>query len=147
MKVILKEDVEKLGLMGDTVDVKNGYARNFLLPRKLAVVADLKNIKAVEHEKKIIEEKAKKIRSSAEGLAERLKSLTLTIKAKAGEEEKLFGSVTTMDIEEALKAEGVEMERKKIALDEPIKRLGTYRVKVKLHHDVQAELDINVVEE
>jgi large subunit ribosomal protein L9 len=147
MKVILKEEVKNLGGMGDMVDVKEGFARNHLLPKRLAVVADMKNLKALEHEKRIIAEKAKKLGAQARSLGERLSAMTLTIKAKAGEEEKLFGSVTTMDIEEALKAEGMEVERKKIILDEPIKRLGSYTVKVKVHPDVTTELNINVVAE
>lgn len=147
MKVILREDIQKLGEMGEIVDVKEGYARNFLLPRKMAVVADTKNIKSMEHERRIIEERAKKIKNTAQSLADRISSTKLTIKAKAGEEEKLFGSVTTMDIEEALKAEGIDVDRKKIVLEEPIKRLGEYTVTVKVHSDITAELGVNVVAE
>jgi large subunit ribosomal protein L9 len=113
----------------------------------MAVVADTKNIKAMEHEKRIIDERAKKIKNQAQGLADKISSTKLTIKAKAGEEEKLFGSVTTMDIVEALKAEGIEVDRKKIVLDEPIKRLGEYTVGVKVHSDITAELGVNVVPE
>jgi large subunit ribosomal protein L9 len=127
MKIILKEDIKKIGKMGQIVDVADGYARNYLVPKGLAVEASTKNIRSLEHEKKIIQEKARKHKGSAQDLASRISALTLTIKAKAGEEEKLFGSVTTMDIAEALLAQGVEIEKKKIVLEEPIKRLGSIR--------------------
>ncbi|HET6514126.1 MAG TPA: 50S ribosomal protein L9 [Thermodesulfovibrionales bacterium] len=147
MKVILKEDVKSLGTVGSVVNVADGYARNYLIPKHLAAEANTKNIKALEHEKKKIEEQAKKIKNAALSLSERLSSLTLTLGAKAGEEEKLFGSITTMDIAEALKKEGFDVDRKKIVLDEPIKRLGTFSVGVKLHHDVTSQVTIQVVPE
>ncbi len=147
MKIILKEDIKKLGKMGQIVDVADGYARNYLVPKGLAVEASTKNIRSLEHEKKIIQEKARKHKDSAQDLASRISSLTLTIKAKAGEEEKLFGSVTTMDIAEALLAQGVEIEKKKIVLEEPIKRLGSYSVQIKLHPDVSVPLTIEVIQE
>lgn len=147
MKVILKEDVKNLGLMGEIINVSDGYARNYLLPKGAAVDASAKNLKAIEHEKRVIEAKAKKVRAAAQATADKISSLTLTIKAKAGEEEKLFGAITSMDIAEALKAEGLEVDRKKIVLDEPIKRLGDYAVAVKLHRDESAELKIKVVAE
>jgi len=147
MKLILQEDVKNLGKMGDVVNVAEGYARNFLIPKKLGVEANVNSIKALEHEKRKIEDKAKKIRNDAQGLAERLSSTTLTLSAKAGEEEKLFGSITSMDIAEALKKEGFDIERKKILLDEPIKRLGAYSVGIKIHHDVTAQVHINVIAE
>ena len=147
MKIILKEDIKKLGKMGQIVDVADGYARNYLVPKGLAVEASTKNIRSLEHEKKIIQEKARKHKGSAQDLASRISALTLTIKAKAGEEEKLFGSVTTMDIAEALLAQGVEIEKKKIVLEEPIKRLGSYSVQIKLHPDVSVPLTIEVIQE
>jgi large subunit ribosomal protein L9 len=147
MKIILKEDIKKLGKMGQIVDVADGYARNYLVPKGLAVEASTKNIRSLEHEKKIIQEKARKHKDSAQDLASRITALTLTIKAKAGEEEKLFGSVTTMDIAEALLAQGVEIEKKKIVLEEPIKRLGSYSVQIKLHPDVSVPLTIEVIQE
>lgn len=147
MKVILKEDVANLGRMGDIVNVKPGFARNFLMPQSLASEADIKNVKAFEHQKKAIEAKAKKLRDAAQTLAGRLSSITLTIRAKAGEEEKLFGSVTSMDIAEALKAEGIEVDKKKILLEEPIKRLGSYEVGLKTAHDVTAKVKVEVVAE
>jgi len=147
MKVILKEDVKSLGKMGEVVNVSDGYARNYLIPKGLAVDATTKNIKALEHEKKVIELRAQKLRNQAKAEAERLSSMVLTIRAKAGEEEKLFGSITTMDIADALKAEGIEIDRKKIVLDEPIKRLGEYMVSVRLHPEETAQLKIQVVKE
>ena len=147
MKIILKEDIKKLGKMGQIVDVADGYARNYLVPKALAVEASTKNIRSLEHEKKIIQEKARKHKDSAQDLASRISAMTLTIKAKAGEEEKLFGSVTTMDIAEALLTRGVEIEKKKIVLEEPIKRLGSYSVQIKLHPDVSVPLNIQVIQE
>lgn len=147
MKIILKEDIKHLGRMGDIVNVADGYARNYLIPKGLAVEANEKNIKSLEHEKRIIEEKAKKIRKTAQDVASRISSLTISIKSKAGEEGKLFGSITSMDIAEALKNEGIEIDKKKILLEEPIKRLGSYTVNVKLHADVSAPLNIQIVEE
>jgi large subunit ribosomal protein L9 len=147
MKIILKEDIKKIGKMGQIVDVANGYARNYLVPKGLAVEASTKNIRSLEHEKKIIQEKAKKLKDSAQDIASRISSMTLTIKAKAGEEEKLFGSVTTMDIAEALLNEGLEIDKKKISLEEPIKRLGSYSVQIKLHSDVSVPLNIQIIQE
>ena len=147
MKIILKEDIKKIGKMGQIVDVANGYARNYLVPKGLAVEASTKNIRSLEHERKIIQEKAKKLKDSAQDIASRISSMTLTIKAKAGEEEKLFGSVTTMDIAEALLNEGLEIDKKKISLEEPIKRLGSYSVQIKLHSDVSVPLSIQIVQE
>lgn len=147
MKVILKEDVKNLGKMGDIVNVAEGYANNFLIPKKLAVEAITKNIKALEHQKKTIQEKAKKIKNTSKDLADRVSSLTLSIKAKAGEEGKLFGSITSMDIVDALKNEGIEIDRKKILLEEPIKRLGSYTVSVKVHPEITAQINITVIPE
>ena len=147
MKIILKEDIKKLGKMGQIVDVADGYARNYLVPKGIAVEASTKNIRSLEHEKKIIQEKARKHKDSAQDLTSRISAMTLTIKAKAGEEEKLFGSVTTMDIAEALLTQGVEIEKKKIVLEEPIKRLGSYSVQIKLHPDVSVPLTVQVIQE
>ncbi|MBI4683867.1 MAG: 50S ribosomal protein L9 [Nitrospirae bacterium] len=147
MKVILKEDVKNLGKMGDTVNVAEGYARNFLLPKKLAVEALTENIKALEHQKKTIQEKAKKIKNTSADLSERIVSLAISIKAKAGEGDRLFGSITSMDIADALKNAGIDIDRKKIILEEPIKRIGSYSVGIKLHPEVIAELNIKVIPE
>ena len=147
MKVILKEDVKNLGMMGQIVNVSDGYARNYLVPKGLAVEANMKNIKYLEHTKRIINEKAKRIKNSAQELADKISKMNLVIKAKAGEEGKLFGSVTTMDISELLKNEGIEIDKKKILLDEPIKRLGTYSVNLKIHPEISTQLNIEVIQE
>lgn len=144
MKVILKEDVKNLGIMGSVVDVANGYGRNFLIPRNLAVEANPNNLNQIKHEKNIIDIKAKKIIRSAEDLAKQISGITLSIEAQSGEEDKLFGSVTSKDIAEALLKQGVEIDKRKINLEEPIKRLGTYTVSVKIHHDVSANVTVEV---
>jgi large subunit ribosomal protein L9 len=147
MKVFLKEDVKSLGRIGEVVNVSDGYARNYLLPKKLAVEANTKNIKEFEHHKRVLQERAARIRAEFKTLAEKLSALSLTIKAKAGEEEKLFGSVTNMDIAEALKEAGQEIDKKKIVLDEPIKRLGEYTVEVKIDAEISAKVKVNVIAE
>jgi large subunit ribosomal protein L9 len=147
MKVILKEDVKSIGDMGQTVDVSDGFARNYLVPKGLAVEANVKNMRSMEHEKKVIQEKARKVKNSVQDLANRLAEMNVVIKTKAGEEGKLFGSVTTMDIAEQLKNQGIEIDKKKISLDEPIKRLGTYAVNLRLHSEITAQVNIQVIEE
>jgi len=147
MKVILKDDVRNVGNMGQIVNVADGYARNYLVPRGLAVEANKKNIKSIEHEKRVIQEKAKKIKNSAEELSGRISKLTLVIKANAGEEGKLFGSVTAMDISELLKNEGFEIDKRKISIEEPIKRLGTHTVNVKIHPEITARVTVLVEQE
>lgn len=147
MRVVLKDDVKNIGKMGQIVDVADGYARNYLVPRGLAIEANTKNIRSLEHEKRIIQEKAKKIKDSTQDLSNKISAITLTIKARAGEEGKLFGSVTTMDIAELLKNEGIGIDKKKISLDEPIKRLGSYIVNIKLHPEISAQLNVQVVQE
>lgn len=147
MKVVLKDDVKNVGKIGQVVDVADGYARNYLVPRGLAVEANTKNIKSLEHEKRTIQEKAKKIKNSTQDLAHKISTMTLVIKANAGEEGKLFGSITTMDIAELLRNEGIEIDKKKISLDEPIKRLGSYSVNIKLHPEISTQVNIQVVQE
>lgn len=147
MKVILKDDVKNLGSMGQVVDVADGFARNYLVPRGLAVEANTKNIKSLEHEKKVIQEKAKKIKSQVQDISEKISSMTIVIKAKVGEEGKLFGSVTSMDIAEQMKNEGIEVDKKKISLEEPIKRIGSYSVNIKMHPEITTQVNIQVVEE
>lgn len=144
MKVILKDDVKGLGTMGSVVSVATGYGRNYLIPRNLAIEASPKNIKQFEHEKNIILKKAKMIIRSAEDLAQKISGITVNIEALSGEEDKLFGSVTSMDIAEALSKKGVDIDKRKIVLEEPIKRLGTYSVAVKLHQDVSANVTVEV---
>jgi len=147
MKVILRDDVKNLGRMGEIVNVSDGYARNFLFPKKLASEANDKNIKELEHNRKVILEKAAKIHDASKNTAEKLSALKLTITAKAGEDLKLFGSVTNMDIAGALAAEGFDIDRKKIHIEEPIKRLGEYTVQVRVHPEVTAQIAVNVVAE
>lgn len=147
MKVILREDVKNLGHMGEVVNVSDGYARNFLLPKKLAADATTKNLKEFEHNKKVILEKAARLKESVKSIADKLSSLSLTIKAKTGEDDKLFGSVTNMNIAEALAAQGYDIDKKKIIMDEPIKRLGEYSVTIKLHPEFSTAVKVQVVQE
>ena len=147
MKVILKEDIPKLGRMGQTVDVARGYGRNYLLPQGKAIVATSKNVKALEHERMLIQRKADLARKEAEGLAGKIEGMTLTLTRKVVEEDKLYGSVSVSDIAQALEEAGVEIERKLIKLDEPIKSLGEFKVAIKAHHDVTAELTVQIVKE
>jgi large subunit ribosomal protein L9 len=144
MKVILKEDVDHLGKMGALVEVKDGFARNFLIPNRKAVLATDKNTKELEHERKIIEVKLKKIKKEAEGLGARIDALTLHIPVQAGEGEKIFGSVTTQDIADALERESITIDKKKILLEKPLKELGIFPVQVKLSADVFANIKVSV---
>jgi large subunit ribosomal protein L9 len=144
MKVILKEDVDHLGKMGALVEVKDGFARNFLLPNRKAVLATDKNTKELEHERKVIDIKLKKIRKEAEGLGEKIQAVTLHIQVQAGEEDKLFGSVTAQDIVDALEKESITIDKKKILLEKPLKELGIFPVPIKLHSDVIANLKVSV---
>ncbi len=147
MQVILREDIDNLGKIGDLVKVAPGYARNFLVPKKKAIEATPKNVHAMEHAKKMVSDRLRKLKKEAAADADRIKALAITIKAKAGEEGKLFGSVTSMDIAEAMKAQGVAVDRRKIVLDEPIKRLGDHTITVKLHADVTTDFKLTVVAE
>ncbi len=147
MQVILREDIDNLGKIGDLVKVAPGYARNFLVPKKKAIEATPKNVHAMEHAKKMVADRLRKLKKEAAADADRVKALAITIKAKAGEEGKLFGSVTSMDIAEAMKAQGVVIDKRKIVLEEPIKRLGDHTITVKLHADVTADFKLTVVAE
>lgn len=144
MEVILREEVVNLGHIGDIVKVAPGYARNFLLPKGMAVVADKKSIKAMEHEKRIAEARAKRAKEAAMTVAEKLGAATVEFKAKVGEEDKLFGSITSKDIAEALKDQDLEVDRRKIVISEPIKSLGEHTVEVKLGLDVTASVKVIV---
>jgi large subunit ribosomal protein L9 len=147
MEVILRQDIEKLGLAGEIVTVKDGYARNFLLPRGLAFRATESNKRRLEAERA---QRAKKIAgeaASARDVAERLEQFSLTFTMKAGEGDKLFGSVTAADVAERLEAEGFPVEKKQVELDEPLKALGVYKVPVRLHADVKPEVRVWVVRE
>lgn len=144
MKVILREDVYNLGKGGELVEVKAGYGRNFLIPRGLAVVANPKNIREVEHQKAVSAAKAAKLKASAEAVAKRLADSPLAFKRKVGEQDKLYGSVTAMDLAEALASRGLVIDRRTIDLAEPIKTVGEFEVGVKLHADVVGKLKVKV---
>ncbi len=147
MQVILREDIDKLGKIGDMVKVADGYARNYLVPQKKAIEATPDNVRSMEHAKKMVADRLRKLKKEAAAEADQIKGLSITIKAKVGEEGKLFGSVTSMDIAEAAKAQGVNIDKRKIALEEPIKRVGDYTVTVKLHADVTADFKVTVAAE
>lgn len=147
MDVILKEDIPNLGRMGETVRVRDGYARNYLIPRNLAIVANKRNLKALEHQKRILAAQRERVIKQAQSLADKISSLHIKIPAKVGEEGRLFGSVTNMDLAEALKGHGCEVERRKIHLPDPIKAAGDYEVPVRLAADVTALLKVSVVPE
>lgn len=147
MKVILKEDVPKLGKTGDIVTVSDGYGRNYLLPRGMAAPASSRSLKEVEHEKKVIQNRLERQRQESLELARRLETVTCTLARRVGEEDKLFGSVTARDIEGALQSHGILVDRRKILLEEPIKKLGEYTVPVKLHPEVTGMVKVNVVAE
>jgi len=144
VEVILREDVPNLGHIGEVVRVKPGYARNYLLPRGLAIEANRKNMRVLEHQKRIIAAKAERDRKDAEGHAKRLEGLELRVEARVGEEGRLFGSVTNLDIERLLVAKGFEIDRRRIQLAEPIKHVGTYPVPVQLGRDVRATIQVVV---
>ncbi|MBS1876684.1 MAG: 50S ribosomal protein L9 [Acidobacteria bacterium] len=147
MEVILREDIEKLGSRGQVVNVSPGYARNFLLPKKLAVAATEGNKKIVEQERQAhLRREAKEV-ADAQDLAKLMASVTISIAQKAGENDQLFGSVTAADIAAALEKQGYTIERRKIQLAEPIKQIGEYKVAVKLHKEVTIEIPVTVSKE
>ncbi len=147
MQVILREDIENLGKIGDLVKVADGYARNYLVPKKKAIEATSDNVHAMDHAKKMVADRLRKVKKEAAAEADQIKGLAVEIRAKVGEEGKLFGSVTSMDIADAMKAKGVNVDKRKIALEEPIKRVGEYTITVKLHADVSADFKVTVVAE
>ncbi|MFN3134664.1 MAG: 50S ribosomal protein L9 [Candidatus Kryptonium sp.] len=146
MKVILRQNFENLGKFGDIVEVKDGYARNFLIPRGIALPATPGNIRMVEIEKKQKAFKIERERLSAQKLAEELAKIEITIPMRAGENERLFGSVTAQMIVDELKKFGFEIDRRKVLLDEPIKMLGKYEIPIKLHPEVSVKVNLNVVQ-
>lgn len=146
-RVILQENVENLGLPGDVVRVKDGYARNFLIPRKLARIADESNVRQFEHQKRLTQDRLNRLIADAKTLAQKIESISCTISRKAGEEDKLFGSVTNIDIHEALVKEGITVDRHTIQLAEPIKILGVFTVPVKIQKGVTANLKLWIVKE
>ncbi len=144
MKLILREDVPNLGRGGDLVEVKPGYGRNYLLPRGLAVPANPKNVREIEHQKAVAAAKAAKLKASAEAVAKRLADTPVSLQRKVGEQDKLYGSVTAIDIAEALGARGLTIDRRSIDLAEPIKTVGEFEVPVKLHHEVVGKVKVKV---
>ena len=147
MEVILREDVEKMGNRGELVKVTSGYARNYLLPKKLAVAATDANRKIVEQERHAHLRKEAKLKDEAQELSKLMTGVSVTIAQNAGENDQLFGSVTSKDIADALAAKDFTIDRRKIHLDDPIKQLGEYKVPVRLHKDVTAEITVTVVKE
>jgi len=147
MEVILKEDIATLGKIGEVVRVRDGYARNYLLPRGMVLVANKKNLKTFEHQKKIVADQKQKITRHAQVVGDQLAGVSLVIPMKVGEEGKLFGSVTTIQIEKALKAKGLNVDRRKIHLDAPIKSVGDYEVPIRLAAELTMPLKLSVVAE
>jgi large subunit ribosomal protein L9 len=147
MKIILLDDVAKVGRRGEVRDVSDGYARNFLIPKKLALSASAGNLKNLEHIKQQTDAKAQRIKNDAHGLQQRIEALTYEERRQASEEGKLFGSVTSQDIADFLGRQGVKVERRRIQLDEPIKTLGETTVAVRLHVDVTAQLRVAIARE
>jgi large subunit ribosomal protein L9 len=147
VQVILSEDVPNLGRTGDVVKVRAGFARNYLLPRQLAVEANPKNLREFEHQKQISMLKRERQKGQALTLKQKVEALALVIKARAGEEGKLFGSVTNIDIERALRENGLDIERRKIQLPEPLKQLGDFSIAIRLEAEVEASLKVQVAAE
>ncbi|HSE84029.1 MAG TPA: 50S ribosomal protein L9 [Thermodesulfobacteriota bacterium] len=147
MKVIFISDAESVGKIGEVREVKDGFARNYLLPKKIAVEATPENIKIWERKRQILRKKEESLKAEAETLAAKLREVACTIPVKVGEEDRLFGSVTSQNISDALKGQGFEISRKDIELDSPIKTLGTYEVPIKLHSDVTANIKVEVIKE
>ena len=145
MKIILRENIDALGLEGDVLDVAKGYARNYLLPKGLALEANDENIKLFEGQKKKIEIKKIKAKEEAEKVKDKLSGITITISQRAGEEDKLYGSVTGMDIASHLEDQGITIDRKKIELDKPIKTLGEFEVPIRLYPEVVGSIKVVVV--
>ncbi len=147
MEIILKHPVEKLGDAGEQVTVSNGYARNYLIPQGFAVKATRQNVAILEHEKNMIQQRKKKELKGAEKVANKIRSLSCVLKRQSGDQEKLFGSVTSIDIANVLKEQGIDIDRKKIQLDEPIKSLGTHKIPIHVHPEMTVELKVKVQKE
>jgi len=145
MKIILCEDIEKLGKTGETANVKSGYARNYLIPKNLALEATDANVRVVEEIKKKRQLAAQREKEKAQSVCDALQSVSCTISSQAGEDEKLFGAVTSADIAEALEPEGFKLDKKQVLLEEPIKELGVFQVSIKLHPEVTASVKVWVV--
>ena len=147
MKIILTQEMHDLGLEGDVVDVANGYARNYLIPKGIALEANEQNIKLMETKRKKIEVKRFEAKEEAEKIKERMAEVEITISQKVGEEDKLYGSVTSMDIASHLEKQGITIDRRKIVLDKPIKTLGEYEIPIKLYPEVTGSIRVVVVPE
>lgn len=147
MRIILTEDVPSLGTIGNTVSVKDGYARNYLLPRSKAILANESNTKALEHHKRYLEARRKKVLGQFQGMAGELVKLSLQVLKRAGADEKIFGSVTTAELAEGIKAAGHEVSKRQITIPADVKKLGTYEADVKLHSEVTAKVKFTVVAE
>ncbi|HXX32421.1 MAG TPA: 50S ribosomal protein L9 [Myxococcaceae bacterium] len=147
MKVILREDVPNLGKSGELVSVKPGFGRNYLLPRKLAVLANESNVRQLEHDRAVIAARQAKLRDAAQTQASQLDAVVVKIHRKVGEQDKLYGSVTSLDIAEALAAQGLKVDRRSIHLAEPIKTTGRHSVEVRLHRDVMSTIHVEVLPE
>jgi large subunit ribosomal protein L9 len=145
MKVILQENVEGLGYLGDVLTVANGYARNYLLPRKKAVIADERQVKMFEHLKRQTSQRAKQELQALGDFGKKLSTISLTFEVQTGKDDKLFGSVTSKDVAEQLAAQGIEVDRRKIQLAQPIKELGNFSVPIKLHRDIVSNVSVTVV--
>ena len=144
MKLLLKEDVDGLGFCGDEVEVKDGYGRNFLIPKGKALLATPNNLKAFNHQKRVVQSKVKKVIATVQAIADEIAKVTCTVKKKIGDTGKMFGSVTAQDIADLLKVQGVDIDRRKIQITEPIKKAGEYKIPVKLHSEVTAEIKLVV---
>lgn len=144
MKLILKETVERVGKMGDIVNVADGYARNYLLPKGLGLLTTPRNVKELEHLKRVVEDKIKKEKRQVEDAAQKISAITLTIPVQVGEEGKLFGSVTARDIADAILAQGIKIDRHNIILEKPIKELGSIYVPVKMGLDITVQIKVEV---
>jgi len=147
MKLLLKEDVENLGNCGDEVEVKRGYGRNYLIPQGKAILATPKNVKQFAHQRNIVQGKLNKLIKEAGVIAGEIGKVSCSVKKKVGEQGKLFGSVTAQNIHDLLREKGVEIDKRKIQLDEPIKTLGDFKIPIKLHPQVTAEISLSVLAE
>ena len=144
MKLLLKEDVDGLGFCGDEVEVKDGFGRNFLIPKGKALLATPNNLKAFNHQKRVVQSKVKKVIATVQAIADEIAKVTCTVKKKIGDTGKMFGSVTAQDIADLLKVQGVDIDRRKIQITEPIKKAGEYKIPVKLHTEVTVEIKLVV---
>ncbi len=144
MKLLLKEDVDGLGFCGDEVEVKDGYGRNFLIPKDKALLATPNNLKAFNHQKRVVQGRLTKVIAAAQAVADEIAKVTCSVKKKVGDTGKMFGSVTAQEVSDLLKAQGVDVDRRKIQIADPIKKVGEYKIPVKLHSEVMAEIKLVV---